>query len=229
MIESIRQSVVYMAHTHDGARVAMNSLWHGTAKVRTRSNATTARAHAGVLLLQTVEKQPSLFSFFLHGSHLKNSARKQNLWAQNTRRESLIGFCLRKDSCTQFRWHKWPQVITCVYLSVHEVSRRTHKPRLLPVLVSQYRVAGPSTVTPWEIKVRLKVVFLLLPIRIVPCITSPRVNWYCGDQRGFLLRCKSKAVSSVVHLHSYPQVLGSNQKMRGNEFPLEDARWPVLH
>uniref|UniRef100_A0AAX7UIV0 Pumilio homolog 3 n=1 Tax=Astatotilapia calliptera TaxID=8154 RepID=A0AAX7UIV0_ASTCA len=35
MIESIRQSVVYMAHTHDGARVAMNSLWHGTAKVRT--------------------------------------------------------------------------------------------------------------------------------------------------------------------------------------------------
>uniref|UniRef100_A0A3Q2VIL7 Pumilio RNA-binding family member 3 n=1 Tax=Haplochromis burtoni TaxID=8153 RepID=A0A3Q2VIL7_HAPBU len=54
MIESIRQSVVYMAHTHDGARVAMNSLWHGTAKVRTRSNATTARAHAGVLLLQTI-------------------------------------------------------------------------------------------------------------------------------------------------------------------------------
>lgn len=103
MIESIRQSVVYMAHTHDGARVAMNSLWHGTAKVRTCSNATTARAHAGVLLLQTVEKQPSLFSFFLHGSHLKNSARKQNLWAQNTRRESLMGFCLRKDSCTQFK------------------------------------------------------------------------------------------------------------------------------
>uniref|UniRef100_A0AAX7VAH9 PUM-HD domain-containing protein n=1 Tax=Astatotilapia calliptera TaxID=8154 RepID=A0AAX7VAH9_ASTCA len=34
MIESIRQSVVYMAHTHDGARVAMNSLWHGTAKDR---------------------------------------------------------------------------------------------------------------------------------------------------------------------------------------------------
>uniref|UniRef100_A0A669DY88 Pumilio RNA-binding family member 3 n=1 Tax=Oreochromis niloticus TaxID=8128 RepID=A0A669DY88_ORENI len=33
MIESIRQSVVYMAHTHDGARVAMNCLWHGTAKV----------------------------------------------------------------------------------------------------------------------------------------------------------------------------------------------------
>uniref|UniRef100_A0A3Q3C151 Pumilio RNA-binding family member 3 n=1 Tax=Haplochromis burtoni TaxID=8153 RepID=A0A3Q3C151_HAPBU len=36
MIESIRQSVVYMAHTHDGARVAMNSLWHGTAKVYCR-------------------------------------------------------------------------------------------------------------------------------------------------------------------------------------------------
>uniref|UniRef100_A0A3Q0RWA2 Pumilio RNA-binding family member 3 n=1 Tax=Amphilophus citrinellus TaxID=61819 RepID=A0A3Q0RWA2_AMPCI len=34
MIESIRQSVVYMAHTHDGARVAMNCLWHGTAKDR---------------------------------------------------------------------------------------------------------------------------------------------------------------------------------------------------
>lgn len=34
MIESIRESVVYMAHTHDGARVAMHCLWHGTAKVR---------------------------------------------------------------------------------------------------------------------------------------------------------------------------------------------------
>lgn len=33
MIESIRESVVYMAHTHDGARVAMNCLWHGAAKV----------------------------------------------------------------------------------------------------------------------------------------------------------------------------------------------------
>ncbi|XP_033981846.1 pumilio homolog 3 [Trematomus bernacchii] len=34
MIESIRESVVYMAHTHDGARVAMNCLWFGTAKDR---------------------------------------------------------------------------------------------------------------------------------------------------------------------------------------------------
>uniref|UniRef100_A0A3Q3WLU0 PUM-HD domain-containing protein n=1 Tax=Mola mola TaxID=94237 RepID=A0A3Q3WLU0_MOLML len=34
MIESIRESVVYMAHTHDGARVAMQCLWHGTAKDR---------------------------------------------------------------------------------------------------------------------------------------------------------------------------------------------------
>uniref|UniRef100_A0A6Q2YZR8 PUM-HD domain-containing protein n=1 Tax=Esox lucius TaxID=8010 RepID=A0A6Q2YZR8_ESOLU len=34
MIESIRESVVYMAHTHDGARVAMNCLWHGTPKDR---------------------------------------------------------------------------------------------------------------------------------------------------------------------------------------------------
>uniref|UniRef100_A0A8C2X7Z7 Pumilio RNA-binding family member 3 n=1 Tax=Cyclopterus lumpus TaxID=8103 RepID=A0A8C2X7Z7_CYCLU len=33
MIESIRESVVYMAHTHDGARVAMHCFWHGTAKV----------------------------------------------------------------------------------------------------------------------------------------------------------------------------------------------------
>uniref|UniRef100_A0A672Z1H1 Pumilio homolog 3-like n=1 Tax=Sphaeramia orbicularis TaxID=375764 RepID=A0A672Z1H1_9TELE len=32
LIESIREAVVYMAHTHDGARVAMNCLWHGTAK-----------------------------------------------------------------------------------------------------------------------------------------------------------------------------------------------------
>ncbi|KAM7369352.1 hypothetical protein PAMP_013626 [Pampus punctatissimus] len=34
MIEAIRESVVYMAHTHDGARVAMHCLWHGTAKDR---------------------------------------------------------------------------------------------------------------------------------------------------------------------------------------------------
>ncbi|KAM4527913.1 pumilio homolog 3 [Odontesthes bonariensis] len=34
MIESIREPVVYMAHTHDGARVAMHCLWHGTAKDR---------------------------------------------------------------------------------------------------------------------------------------------------------------------------------------------------
>ncbi|XP_054467942.1 pumilio homolog 3 [Anoplopoma fimbria] len=34
MIESIRESVVYMAHTHDGARVAMHCLWHGSAKDR---------------------------------------------------------------------------------------------------------------------------------------------------------------------------------------------------
>uniref|UniRef100_A0AAY4DGE8 PUM-HD domain-containing protein n=1 Tax=Denticeps clupeoides TaxID=299321 RepID=A0AAY4DGE8_9TELE len=34
MIESIREAVVYMAHTHDGARVAMYCLWHGTPKDR---------------------------------------------------------------------------------------------------------------------------------------------------------------------------------------------------
>ncbi|XP_077352734.1 pumilio homolog 3 isoform X3 [Festucalex cinctus] len=34
MIESIREAVVYMAHTHDGARVAMHCLWHGNAKDR---------------------------------------------------------------------------------------------------------------------------------------------------------------------------------------------------
>ncbi|XP_072309956.1 pumilio homolog 3 [Eucyclogobius newberryi] len=34
MIESIREAVVYMAHTHDGARVAMNCVWNGTAKDR---------------------------------------------------------------------------------------------------------------------------------------------------------------------------------------------------
>lgn len=38
MIESIREAVVYMAHTHDGARVAMHCLWHGTAKVRAHKN-----------------------------------------------------------------------------------------------------------------------------------------------------------------------------------------------
>ncbi|NWI92100.1 PUM3 protein, partial [Pitta sordida] len=34
MIETIREAVVYLAHTHDGARVAMHCLWHGTAKDR---------------------------------------------------------------------------------------------------------------------------------------------------------------------------------------------------
>uniref|UniRef100_A0A672JRG6 PUM-HD domain-containing protein n=1 Tax=Salarias fasciatus TaxID=181472 RepID=A0A672JRG6_SALFA len=41
MIESIRESVVYMAHTHDGARVAMHCLWHGTAKVCTHTHTRT--------------------------------------------------------------------------------------------------------------------------------------------------------------------------------------------
>ncbi|XP_038130675.1 pumilio homolog 3 isoform X2 [Cyprinodon tularosa] len=34
MTEYIREAVVYMAHTHDGARVAMRCLWHGNAKDR---------------------------------------------------------------------------------------------------------------------------------------------------------------------------------------------------
>uniref|UniRef100_A0A452UWS5 Pumilio RNA binding family member 3 n=1 Tax=Ursus maritimus TaxID=29073 RepID=A0A452UWS5_URSMA len=34
MIEAIREAVIYLAHTHDGARVAMNCLWHGTPKKR---------------------------------------------------------------------------------------------------------------------------------------------------------------------------------------------------
>lgn len=34
MIEAVREAVVYLAHTHDGARVAMHCLWHGTPKVR---------------------------------------------------------------------------------------------------------------------------------------------------------------------------------------------------
>ncbi|NXX98770.1 PUM3 protein, partial [Centropus bengalensis] len=32
MIEAIREAVIYLAHTHDGARVAMHCLWHGTPK-----------------------------------------------------------------------------------------------------------------------------------------------------------------------------------------------------
>ncbi|MBN3310638.1 PUM3 protein, partial [Amia calva] len=34
MIESVREAVIYMAHTHDGARVAMHCFWHGTPKDR---------------------------------------------------------------------------------------------------------------------------------------------------------------------------------------------------
>uniref|UniRef100_A0A673VAM9 PUM-HD domain-containing protein n=1 Tax=Suricata suricatta TaxID=37032 RepID=A0A673VAM9_SURSU len=35
MIEAIREAVIYLVHTHDGARVAMHCLWHGTPKDRT--------------------------------------------------------------------------------------------------------------------------------------------------------------------------------------------------
>jgi len=34
MIEVLREHLVHMLHTHDGSRVAMMCLWHGTAKVR---------------------------------------------------------------------------------------------------------------------------------------------------------------------------------------------------
>ena len=34
MIEALRESVIHMLHTRDGARVAMQCIWHGTAKVR---------------------------------------------------------------------------------------------------------------------------------------------------------------------------------------------------
>jgi len=33
-VEAIREAVIYLAHTHDGARVAMHCLWHGTPKDR---------------------------------------------------------------------------------------------------------------------------------------------------------------------------------------------------
>ncbi|ELW64500.1 hypothetical protein TREES_T100006624 [Tupaia chinensis] len=32
LIEAIREAVIYLAHTHDGARVVMHCLWHGTPK-----------------------------------------------------------------------------------------------------------------------------------------------------------------------------------------------------
>ncbi len=35
MIEILRESVIHMLHTRDGARVAMHCLWYGTAKVNT--------------------------------------------------------------------------------------------------------------------------------------------------------------------------------------------------
>ncbi|XP_069481839.1 pumilio homolog 3 isoform X2 [Ambystoma mexicanum] len=34
MIEAIREALIYLAHTHDGARVAMHCIWHGTPKDR---------------------------------------------------------------------------------------------------------------------------------------------------------------------------------------------------
>ena len=41
MIEAIREAVVYMAYTHDGARVAMHCLWHGTPKACAHAHAHT--------------------------------------------------------------------------------------------------------------------------------------------------------------------------------------------
>jgi len=37
MIEVVRENVIHMLHTHDGSRVTMMCLWHGTAKVLGRS------------------------------------------------------------------------------------------------------------------------------------------------------------------------------------------------
>ena len=34
MIEALRDSLPFMLHTRDGARVAMQCIWHGTAKVK---------------------------------------------------------------------------------------------------------------------------------------------------------------------------------------------------
>ena len=36
MIEALREGLIYMLHTRDGARVAMFCLWHGTAKVTSK-------------------------------------------------------------------------------------------------------------------------------------------------------------------------------------------------
>ena len=33
MIEAVKEVVVHMLHTKEGSRVAMTTLWHGTAKV----------------------------------------------------------------------------------------------------------------------------------------------------------------------------------------------------
>lgn len=51
MIEAIREAVVYMAHTHDGARVTMHCLWHGTPKVSTPLHSTLSKWHSSCLLL----------------------------------------------------------------------------------------------------------------------------------------------------------------------------------
>ncbi|NXF39460.1 PUM3 protein, partial [Nyctibius bracteatus] len=49
MIEAIREAVIYLAHTHDGARVAMHCLWHGTPKY---SHRTALHVVSDVLSLQ---------------------------------------------------------------------------------------------------------------------------------------------------------------------------------
>ena len=38
MIEAVRESLVMILHTSEGARVTMSSLWHGTSKVRKSLN-----------------------------------------------------------------------------------------------------------------------------------------------------------------------------------------------
>lgn len=65
MIESIRESVVYMAHTHDGARVAMHCLWHGTAKVWTHTH-----THAlSQFILHPVKKSNTLMHIYVLCCH----------------------------------------------------------------------------------------------------------------------------------------------------------------
>uniref|UniRef100_A0A6I8PXV8 Pumilio RNA binding family member 3 n=1 Tax=Xenopus tropicalis TaxID=8364 RepID=A0A6I8PXV8_XENTR len=61
MIEAIREAVVYIIHTHDGARVGMHSVWHGTPKDR-KVIAKTMKTYIEKIATELISSLPSIIN-----------------------------------------------------------------------------------------------------------------------------------------------------------------------